>query len=90
MSESLWLLFPPAFVAIWLLTCVTIARVGGWRALAESYPAQGPLTATGMPGRRFRWRSLSLRWGTNYNGCIELVASPVVEMRKLEARDEES
>lgn len=70
-----WLFFP----VVWLVACGLIASLGGWRTLAESYPAIGE-----MPGQRFRWRSLSMRRGTHYNGCVNLVASSIgLELRMM-------
>lgn len=68
---SAWAGFGLAFAAFWALLFHVIARVGGWSALAETYPER----ATPV-GERFRMRSLQLRVGCNYNGCVTLVASP--------------
>jgi hypothetical protein len=62
------------FVTLWVATFRVIARVGGWRELAEAYPPRG-ITASGL-GERFRMRSLQLRRGVNYNNCVTLTAGP--------------
>ena len=72
LPEIAWLLFPLFFALAWVASCAAIASMGGWRALAESYPAQA-----GLPGQRFRWRSLRMRRGASYNGCVHLVSSPM-------------
>lgn len=61
----LW--FPPAFVALWILVMIILSRLGGWHELAKSYRAHDSRS-----GERFRFQSASLRWGTNYNGCLTL------------------
>jgi hypothetical protein len=68
-----WLpaLFPVLFVGLWLLVSFTLSAMGGWRALAEHYPAPSSVS-----GRRFRWRSGRMAGGVNYGGCLTLGAAP--------------
>ncbi|MCG8589224.1 MAG: hypothetical protein MJE66_08030 [Proteobacteria bacterium] len=63
--------FPVFFGALWLTIFAVVSRWGGWRELAQVYPARG--TAS---GERFRWRSAQLRAGCNYNNCLTFVSGP--------------
>ncbi len=58
----------------WFGSLHAVARWGGWRRLAAAYPA-GAVPGSGL-GETFRWRSLSMRKGVNYNHCVSLTASP--------------
>lgn len=71
MEEWLPWLMPAALIGLWVGLFGLVAWWGGWRALAEAYPAGPP-----APGARFRLRSAQLRAGCNYNNCITFVASP--------------
>jgi hypothetical protein len=64
--------FPVFFVALWVGIFQVVARWGGWRTLAESYPDRGF-----GDGERFRMRSAAFRAGCNYNNCITFTASPM-------------
>ena len=69
---QLWWVFPVYFAALWLFIFFVIAHWGGWRRLAEIYPAHGTPT-----GERLRMRSAQLRAGCNYNNCVTFVAGPM-------------
>jgi hypothetical protein len=51
----------------WLVMCTLIARVSGWRALADAYPLQSDPT-----GPKLRFQSASLRWSSNYTGIVHM------------------
>lgn len=63
-----WILVPLAFAGWWYLLVTLIARLGGWRTLARSYPDSGPAA-----GNRFRFQSAQLGW-CNYGGCVHVDA----------------
>jgi hypothetical protein len=71
LAAWLWVLFPVLFAGMWLLVSHSLAAMGGWRALAEVYPARSPFTGT-----RFRLRSARLGGHVNYNSCLTLGAGP--------------
>ncbi len=47
-----------------------ISIVSGWWALSKSYRANSPFN-----GKRLRMRSATMRWGTNYGGCLTIGAN---------------
>ena len=55
---------------VWVIVCVVISRLGGWSQLAGAY--QDALPVTPAPIRRWRMRSARMRWGTNYNGILNI------------------
>ncbi len=63
--------FPPIFVLLWLAISLIVSRVGGWATLAQDYRA-----GSDFLGARWRFRSISLRLGTNYNGVVTVGADP--------------
>jgi hypothetical protein len=63
------LLLPLLFPLFWALLCAGIAMIGGWQGLAENYRATEP-----FEGRRWRFQSGSMRWGTGYRNCLTLGA----------------
>lgn len=63
-----------SFVALWFGIFQLVARLGGWRELARTYPPLG-ITGTGL-GETFRLRSAQLRAGVNYNRCVTFTAGP--------------
>ena len=65
-------LLPLLFPFFWAFVCVVIAYVGGWRSLAATYRAQQP-----FEGQRWWFQSGSMRWGTGYNNCLTVGASPL-------------
>jgi hypothetical protein len=56
---------------IWILIVSLVARLSGWRELAEAYPPP-----TDFTGQRFRFQSASFRWGSNYTGIVQIGADP--------------
>lgn len=64
------------FVGIWFGSLQVLARWGGWKLLADRYPPSGVLGSS--VGESFRFRSLTLRNGANYNNCVSLTAGPSV------------
>ena len=65
--------FPPLFLAVWFLSMHLIAAVGGWRELARVYRADGPITVAAQ----WRNRYGRLRYGTGYNGCLNIAANEI-------------
>jgi hypothetical protein len=72
-SILLLLAFPPLFLAVWFLSMHLIAAVGGWRELARVYRADGPITVAAQ----WRNRYGRLRYGTGYNGCLNIAANEI-------------
>lgn len=68
--EWIWQLSPLLFLGFWLGICHLLAAVGGWKRLAETYPAR-----SGMTGKRFAHGSGQMGFGVNYNGCLIFTAS---------------
>jgi hypothetical protein len=68
-----WLLIlavPLLMFGVISVSLLVIAVVGGWRRLAEFYPAND------LPaGRRFLWQSGSIGW-VNYSGCLTIYSGP--------------
>jgi hypothetical protein len=60
---------PLVIVLFWVVMCRLIARVGGWRALAETYPADMPFTGAWM-----RFQSGQMRYSLNYSGMLSVAA----------------
>jgi hypothetical protein len=58
-----WMMF-------WVGTLRLIARLGGWRKLAEHYRAERP-----AEGARWRWCSLTLGRWCGYNGAVTVTAN---------------
>jgi hypothetical protein len=61
---------PLLFVGVLSLSLLLISSLGGWRQLADTFPANGPPTGT-----RFRMQSGSVGW-VNYSGCLTVYSSP--------------
>lgn len=63
---------PLCFVATWLLATAIVARIGGWRELAERYEAQDGAE----PERRYRFQSVVLRrvslFPARYRGSVHI------------------
>jgi hypothetical protein len=68
-----WLLIlavPLLMFGVISVSLLVIAVVGGWRRLAEFFPAND------LPaGRRFLWQSGSIGW-VNYSGCLTIYSGP--------------
>jgi hypothetical protein len=52
-----------------MLICSTIAWLGGWRALGDTYPA-----AEKPQGKQFRMQKIRCGW-VDYNGCVTLIVT---------------
>jgi hypothetical protein len=63
-------LFPFLFVGMWLAVLNVLSSLGGWRRLANHYPAPPLVT-----GQLFSWRTGRLGW-VNYSSCLNLTAGP--------------
>jgi hypothetical protein len=63
-------LVPLLFVGALNLSLILISTLGGWRQLAETFPANDLPT-----GKRFRMQSGSLGW-VNYSACLTVYSSP--------------
>jgi len=66
------LLWPVLFApSIWILVTFIISRMGGWSLLAKAYLTQ----ANTLDGESWRFQSIHMRWGTNYNNCVTVRAN---------------
>ena len=63
-------LFPFFFVGMWCAICLTLSKMGGWRRLAESFPARDQPS-----GKRFFMQGGKVGQVT-YRGCLTLYTSP--------------
>ena len=57
--------------SIWILVTFVISSMGGWSLLAKAYLAQ----ADTLDGESWRFQSVHMRWGTNYNNCVTVRAN---------------
>lgn len=73
LSTLLLILFPFFFIVFWCFTVWLIAVVGGWRDLARVYRADGPIANA----RQWRNKYGRMRYGTGYNGCLNIAANPL-------------
>jgi len=67
-------LFALAFAALWLIVCALLARLSGWRALAQRFPARDQLG-----GETFRFASGSLTalvLPVNYSSSLTVTVGP--------------
>ena len=69
MSGVFAALFPLFFVGMWCGVSMLLSVAGGWRRLAQRYPARGLPT-----GKRFGWQGARLGW-VNYNNCMTIYSS---------------
>lgn len=70
-----WPLFLMFFAGLWISVSLLLSWIGGWAALARSYPL-----ATEFDGRRWRFRSVVVRHAnplryTGYGSCVTLGAN---------------
>lgn len=63
-------LFPFIFVGMWCVVSFLLSAIGGWRQLAESFPARGQPS-----GRRFIMQGMKVGLVT-YSGCVTVYSSP--------------
>jgi len=61
------ILFPPFFVAIWIFASKALARMSGWKELAEQYLWNGDP----LPNEWRWWRSAAFG-KCQYNNCLNL------------------
>lgn len=66
----LFMLFPFFFAAMWCAVSLLLASMGGWRRLAESFPAQDQ-----PRGRRFFMQSGKVGI-VNYGSCLTIYSAP--------------
>lgn len=71
MSHYFPIVFPLFFVCLWLFICTVISYVGGWASLSKLFRAQFP-----FEGATWGWQRGQMRFGTGYNGCLTVGASP--------------
>ena len=69
----LLIVFVVLFPATWVSSMYLIAAVGGWRELARVYRTDAPMAVT----REWRNRYGRMRYGTGYNGCLNIAANPM-------------
>ncbi|HTR40846.1 MAG TPA: hypothetical protein VMH87_04460 [Pseudomonadales bacterium] len=63
-------LFPFLFVGMWCFVSLAISMLGGWRRLAESFPARGEPS-----GKQFSMQGGKVGQA-NYSGCLTIYSSP--------------
>ena len=62
--------FPLIFFIFWIAICMLLSIISGWKSLSADYRANFPFN-----GKKFRMKSGSMRWGTNYGGCLTIGAN---------------
>jgi hypothetical protein len=65
-----WLLLV-FLVAWWCVVLTLVAWLGGWRRLAERFPA-----STVPAGPMLTWQSIRLGFWTGYNNCVTIRTTP--------------
>jgi hypothetical protein len=60
------------FAFSWVVTGVAVSRMTGWHRLAQRFALQGD-----FPAERWRFRSATARYGSHYNNCLTIAASPM-------------
>jgi hypothetical protein len=71
-STSVWfffVLFPIFFAGLWCAICLLLSVIGGWRRLAERFPARSQPSGTRYVMQRAR---VGL---ANYKGCLTIYSS---------------
>lgn len=63
------ILFPLFFVGMWCAVCLVLSTMGGWRRLAESFPAKGRPS-----GKRFFMQAGKVGQ-VNYGSCLTIHSS---------------
>lgn len=71
MNIGIWIMivFPPLFLGMWCLICVMLSNMGGWKRLANRYPAPDRPT-----GERHSMASAMIG-GVSYKSCLTLYSS---------------
>ncbi len=62
--------FPILFIILWIGICFLLSLISGWWALSKNYRANYPFS-----GKKLRMKSATMRWGTNYGGCLTIGAN---------------
>jgi len=65
-----FVLFPCFFLGMWCAVSLVLSTLGGWRRLAESFPARGQPS-----GRRFVMQGAKVGL-VHYSGCLTICSSP--------------
>ncbi|MGH9573225.1 MAG: hypothetical protein ACRD40_06815 [Candidatus Acidiferrales bacterium] len=65
-------LFILLFVFCWIVTGMLVSRMTGWHRLAERFSLDGE-----FPAERWRFKSATARYGSNYNNCLTIAANPM-------------
>lgn len=60
------------FVSCWIVTGMLVSRMTGWHRLAERFALQGD-----FPAERWRFKSATARYGSQYNNCLTIAANPM-------------
>src|SRR5436190_23340607 len=68
-DEAVWRWFPLTFAGGWIGISLLLSWIGGWRALAERYPA-----TQRFAGARFGMKRAGMRWGVAYRSSVNLGA----------------
>ena len=58
------------FIGLWICVGPIISLMGGWRELGKYYRS-----ANTVEGKKWRWQSGTLRYGTSYNNCLNITAN---------------
>ena len=66
---ALFILF---FAFCWIFTGTLVSRMTGWHRLAERFSLEGD-----FPAERWRFKSATARYGSNYNNCLTIAANPM-------------
>ena len=59
------------FAFSWFFTGAAVSRMTGWHRLAQRFTFQGE-----VPSQLWRFKSATARYGSHYNNCLTIGASP--------------
>ncbi len=62
--------FPILFIIFWVAICMLLSIISGWSSLSKNYRAN-----ISFNGKKLRMKSATMRWGTNYGGCLTIGAN---------------
>ena len=62
--------FPILFFLFWISICMLLSIISGWKSLSKNYRADFPFN-----GKKLRMKNATMRWGTNYGGCLTIGAN---------------
>jgi hypothetical protein len=74
----IFLLFPVAFAAVWLLVTGLLGTLGGWSALARLYPDHGDAPAgdvVEIPGTSLGLQRAGMPFPVRYKRCVTVLLS---------------